>query len=177
MSLLRAADPDTGHIALRPSYPVALGMVLVVLSFAATLSYSHFLLQPIDERALAITENAVPSLQHLANMRVELAHLAKGVRDLAAAGNATPDPITSRIDAARDRIESEFRLYRDLASSSAQAQWLQSVGQRLEQLRHATDRVVSAEGNNSRRDALQDLFEPALEQTDVAAGTLQRLNE
>jgi signal transduction histidine kinase len=172
-----AAEPETSQIALRPSYPVALGMVLVVLSFAATLGYSHFLLQPIDERALDITENAVPSLQHLANMRVELAHLARGVRDLAAAGDATPDPIASRIDTARDRIESEFRLYRDLASSSAQVQWAQTVGERLEQLRHATDRVVNAAGGGGRRDALQDLFEPALEQTDAAAGTLQRLNE
>lgn len=177
MSLLRAADPDTGHIALRPSYPVALGMVLVVLSFAATLSYSHFLLQPIDERALAITENAVPSLQHLANMRVELAHLGKSVRDLVAAGGATPDPITPKIDAARGRMESEFRLYRRLATSSAQAQWIQIVGQRLEQLGRATDRVVLTAGSETGRDALQELFEPALEQTDAAAGTLQRLNE
>src|SRR6185437_3123972 len=115
------ADLDTGQIALRPSYPVALGMVLVVLSFAATLGYSHFLLQPIDERALAIMEKEVPSLQHLANMRVELAHLGKSVRDLAAASSATANPAPG-IDAVRERIESEFRLYRDLATSSAQAQ-------------------------------------------------------
>src|SRR6185437_15202615 len=106
------ASPDTGRIALRTSYPVAVGMVLVVLSFAASLGYSHFLLQPIDERALAITENAVPSLQHLANMRVELAHLAKDVRDLVASGRATPNPIVQAIDAARERVESEFHLYR-----------------------------------------------------------------
>src|SRR6185437_5159037 len=121
------ADLDTGQIALRPGYPVALGMVLVVLSFAVTLGYSHFLLQPIDERALAITENEVPSLQHLANMRVELAHLGKSVRDLAAAGSAPPNSIAPGIEAAWDRIESEFRLYRDLATSSTQARWVQIV--------------------------------------------------
>ena len=171
------ADLDTGQIALRPSYPVALGMLLVVLSFAAALSYSHFLLQPIDERALAITQKEVPSLQHLANMRVELAHLGKSVRDLAAAGNATPAAIAPAIDAVRDRIESEFRQYRDLATSSTQQQWVQIVGQRLEELRRATDRVVNGAGGDTGRDALQELFEAALQRTDAAAGTLQRLNE
>jgi signal transduction histidine kinase len=168
------ADLDSGQIALRPSYPVALGMVLVVLSFAATLGYSHFLLQPIDERALAITENEVPSLQHLANMRVELAHLGKSVRHLAAGGSATAAP---GIEPARDRIQSEFRLYRDLATSPAQAQGVQIVGQRLEALRDATDRVVNAAGSDTGREALREQFEPALERTDAAAGALQSLNE
>src|SRR6185312_1180126 len=168
------ADLDSGQIALRPGYPVALGMVLVVLSFAVTLGYSHFLLQPIDERALAITENEVPSLQHLANMRVELAHLGKSVRHLAAGSSATAPP---GIEAARDRIQSEFRLYRDLATSPAQAQGVQIVGQRLEALRDATDRVVNAAGSDTGREALREQFEPALERTDAAAGALQSLNE
>ena len=171
------AGPDKGWIALRTSYPVALGMVLVVLSFAATLGYSHFLLQPIDERALAITERAVPSLQHLANMRVELAHLGKKARDLVAEGGATASPITPAIDTAWARIQAEFDLYRDLSSSSAEARWIGIVGQRLEQLRRATDRVVLTAGGPAGRDTLQATFEPALEQTDAAAGMLQRLNE
>lgn len=173
-----AAKPLMGEIALRPSYPVALGMVLVVLSFAASLGYSHFLLQPIDEQALAITENAVPSLQHLANMRVELGHLGKRVRDLAAASSATPNSIAETVDSARERIESEFRLYRDMPISAAEARWVPVVDQRLGQLRSATDRVVSAGDNNTGgRDTLQKIFEPALEQTDAATGTLQRLSE
>ena len=171
------ASPEAGGIALRTSYPVAVGMVLVVLSFAASLGYSHFLLQPIDERAVAITERAVPSLQHLANMRVELAHLGKNARDLVAEGSATASPITPKIEAAWQRIETEFHLYRDLPTSSAEAQWIRPVGQRLEELRRATDRVVITAGSGAGRDILQELFEPALEQTDAAAGMLQRLNE
>lgn len=171
------ADSDTGEIALRPSYPVALGMVLVVLSFAVSLGYSHFLLQPIDDEALAITENAVPSLQHLVNMRVGLAHLGRGVRELVAAGGAAPDPTAPGVDAARERVESEFQMYRDLPSSSDEARWVLIVGQRLEQLQRVTDQVVSAAGSSTGRDALQKEFEPALERTDAATGTLQRLNE
>ena len=172
-----AAGYRADEIALRPGYPVALGMVLVVLSFAASLGYSHFLLQPIDEQALAITENAVPSLQHLANMRVGLAHLGKDVRDLVAAGGATPDPIILAIDATRERIESEFHLYRDLPISSAEAQWVPVVDQRLAQLRSATDRVRYADRGAAGRGTLHELFEPALERTDAATGTLQRLSE
>ena len=172
-----AAGYRADEIALRPGYPVALGMVLVVLSFAASLGYSHFLLQPIDEQALAITENAVPSLQHLANMRVGLAHLGKDVRDLAAAGGAAPDPIIPAIDTTRERIESEFHLYRDLPISSAEAQWVPVVDQRLARLRSATDRVRYADRGAAGRGTLHELFEPALEQTDAATGTLQRLSE
>jgi signal transduction histidine kinase len=171
------ADPATGGLALRTRYPVAVGMVLVVLSFAATLGYSHFLLQPIDEQALAITENAVPSLEHLANMRVELAHLGRTVRDLAAQDGVTADSAVPTIDALRERIDAEFRLYRGLPTSSAEAQWVPIVGQRLAQLRGATDRVVNTAGGAGGRDALQKLFEPALERTDAATGTLQRLGE
>jgi signal transduction histidine kinase len=172
-----AADPYTAEVALRASSPVALGMVLVVLSFAASLGYSHFLLQPIDEQALAITENAVPSLQHLANMRVELAHLGRSVRTLAAGSAITPNTSTPMIDAARARIESEFSLYRDLPNSPAEDQWTPVVEQRLGQLRAATDRVVNAAGSDIGRAMLQSLFEPALEQTDAATGKLQRLTE
>ena len=170
-------NPDSGEMALRARSPVTLGMVLVVLSFALTLGYSHFLLQPIDEQALAITEGAVPSLQHLANMRVELAHLGRMVRDLATAGDAPSRATPPAIGAARARVESEFRLYRDLPTSTAEAQWLPIVDQRLGQLRQATDSVVNTAGGATRRDALQKVFEPALEQTDAATGTLQRLGE
>ena len=175
--MTRAAEADRKYVALRTSYPVVLGMILVVVSFAASLGYSHFLLQPIDEQALAITESAVPSLQHLANMRVELAHLGKDVRDLVAAGDATPSPIASPIPAARQRIDSEFQLYRGLPTSSAEAGWIPIVDQRLAQLGRATERVVNSGGGAMAREALQAQFEPALEQTDVAAGTLQRLGE
>ena len=172
-----AAGSDTGEIGLRPSYPVALGMVLVVLSFAVSLGYSHFLLQPIDEEASAITENAVPSLQHLVNMRVGLAHLGRGVRELVAASSATYSPTAPGIDPARERIESEFQMYRDLPSSSDEARWVPVVGERLGQLGRATDQVLDAAGSSAGRDALQERFEPALEQADAAIGTLQRLNE
>lgn len=175
--MTRAAEADRGYVALRTSYPVVLGMILVVLSFAVSLGYSHFLLQPIDEQALAITENAVPSLQHLANMRVELAHLGKGVRDLVATGSTAPTPSIPAIAAERQRIESEFQQYRDLPTSAAEARWIPIVEQRLAELGRATDRVVSASGSARGRDSLQELFEPALEQTDVATGTLQQLGE
>jgi signal transduction histidine kinase len=172
-----AAGFDADEMALRPSYPVALGMVLVVLSFAASLSYSHFLLQPIDEQALAITENAVPSLQHLANMRMELAHLGKGVRDLVEASGVTSNRVSPAIGATRERIETEFQLYRGLPISSAEARWVPTVDQRLARLRSATDRVMNVDGGAAGRDTLHELFEPALEQTDTATGTLQRLSE
>lgn len=171
------AEFDAGKIALRPSYPVALGMVLVVLSFAASLGYSHFLLQPIDEQALAITENALPSMQHLANMRVELAHLGKSVRDLVADSSTTSGPFAPKIEAAGARIESEFDLYRGLPASSAEAQWIPIVERRIAQLRSATDRVVAVAGGTVGQETLQEVFEPALEQADAATGTLQLLSE
>jgi signal transduction histidine kinase len=170
-------NPDSGEISLRTRSPVALGMVLVVLSFAASLGYSHFLLQPIDEQALAITENALPSLQHLANMRVELARLGRMVRDLATTGSPTSNAAVLPIEATWQQVETEFRLFRDLPAASGESQWVPIVHRRLGQLRRATDSVVNTAGSATRREALQKVFEPALEQTDAATGTLQRLGE
>ncbi|MGH8289884.1 MAG: sensor histidine kinase [Steroidobacteraceae bacterium] len=174
---MRSHIGTTGEIELRPGYPVALGMILVVLSFATSLGYSHFLLQPVDEQALALTENAIPSLEHLANMRVELGRFGKMVRDHVAAEDSKLDLTTPAIDKARERIESEFHLYRDLPTSSAEARWVPIVDQRLAQLKRATDRIKGSSGIQSGREALQKLFEPALEQTDAATDALQHLNE
>jgi len=152
-------------------------MALVVLSFTASLSYSHFLLQPIDEHALSIVENAVPSLQHLANMRVELTRLGEEVRALVAAGGSSSSPSPSTIDTSWMRIESEFRLYRNLSPSSDEFQWIPVVDQRLSELERAIHRVVDASGGEITRGMLPELFEPALAQADAATGMLQRLNE
>jgi signal transduction histidine kinase len=152
-------------------------MVLVVLSFAASLGYSHFLLQPIDEQALAITENAIPSLQHLANLRVELAHFGRNVRHLVAARSAPGNAFVPTIDEERKRIESEFRLYRALPASFAESQWVPVIDQRLLELNRATASVVSAAESDAGPRTLQELFEPALERADAATGMLQRLNE
>ena len=172
-----AASPDIAEMALRTSYPVALGMIMVVLSFATTLGYSHFLLQPIDERALSIVEHEIPSLQHLANVRVALARLGKDVRDFVVAEGPSRNPIGRGIDAKRARIKSEFRLYRALPTSSGEARWIPVFEQHLAQLEGAAERVILAAGSGTARQSLEELFEPALERTDSAAGMLQRLNE
>lgn len=175
-----AAGPAVGKITLHPSHPVALGMVLVVLCFALSLGYSHFLLRPIDEQALSIMENTIPSLRHLANVRVGLAHLGKSMRDLVDAHGATRTRIDSAIGRTRRRVESEFRLYRTSTASTAstaEAHWVATIEQGLVGLERATDRVMSASGSATARQSLQELFEPALEQTDSAAGMLQRVNE
>jgi len=171
---------DSSEVSLRPSFPVVLGMVLVVLSFALSLGYSHFLLQPIDEQALGIVENALPSLQHLANTRVSLAHLEKEVRDAADSGTAggRPDPPLS---ADRQRITDEFAQYRALPTSSkAELEGSAMVETRLAQLADAIEQTLSAARNGDNARAMQILnqrFEPALAQTGAAVESLLRLNE
>jgi signal transduction histidine kinase len=174
------AGSATGKITLQSSHPVALGMVLVVLSFALSLGYSHFLLRPIDEQALSIMENTIPSLQHLANVRVGLAHLGKSMRDLVDARGASRTRIDSAMETTRRRVESEFRLYRASPASpasSAEARGVAAIEQSLAGLERATDRVRSASGSAAARQSLLEHFEPALERTDSAAAMLQRANE
>jgi signal transduction histidine kinase len=170
---------DSGEVSLRPSFPVVLGMVLVVLSFAMSLGYSHFLLQPIDEQALGIMENALPSLQHLANTRASLAHLGKEVRD--AAGNGTAGGRSdSSLSTDRQRVMLEFALYRALPSSStAELEWSAIVDTRLAQLADAIEGTLSAARDGDSARAMQILnqrFEPALALTGAAVESLLRLN-
>src|SRR6185437_10721979 len=169
-------EPASGRVALRPGYPVALGMILVIVSFAASLGYSHFLLRPIDDQALSILQDAIPSLQHLANVRLELAHLRRAMRDFSSVGGASGDEAEHAVTEVWASLHSEFRLYRGLANSAAEAPLILTVEQRLDALERATFRVTTLRGSRAAGDALP-AFEPALEQTDSAVGMLQRLSE
>ena len=173
------AGASPSEASLRASYPVVLGMVLVVLSFAVSLGYSHFLLQPIDEQALGILENAVPSLQHLANLRVALAQLGRHIRELATTG-AGSSRLDELIRGDQEHISSEFSQYRALASSAAESGWLPVVDARLAELTSATNQTLSVSGigdDERSQQLLNQNFEPRLEQTSAAVDTLQRMNE
>src|SRR6185437_16055755 len=74
------------------------------------------------------------------------------------------------------RLKSEFRLYRSLVNSPAEAQLLSAVEQRLDALERATFRVTTVRERSAATEGLP-FFEPALEQADSAVGMLQRLNE
>ncbi len=167
------------EVSLPASYPVVFGMVLVVLSFAVSLGYSHFLLQPIDEQALGMLENTIPSLQHLANAQVALSHFGKEVRDTAAAGDAGSRS-DQLLNTYRERVVSEFALYRALPNSKPEDAWFPVVDDRLSQLASATEQTLKAslDGHSAQAMlALNQVFEPALERTDAAIEALLRLNE
>jgi signal transduction histidine kinase len=51
---------------------VALAMLLVAASFSASLWYSHRLVQSIDDEAHTLVEDTIPSVEHLATVRMSL---------------------------------------------------------------------------------------------------------
>lgn len=104
-------------------------MCAATVSFAMSLWYSHSMLQPLGERALTITENSLPSIEHLAEARIELldiraqlqrARSAKKGNELASA------PLTAAM-AAQQALQSELQRYRALPNSPEEKQLLTTL--------------------------------------------------
>jgi signal transduction histidine kinase len=109
---------------------VVLAMFAATISFAVSLWYSHSLLLPLDERALAILENSVPSIEHLAQARLSL----KQIDSLAARSSprgADDATANTQLQAARRELTSELQQYRSLPTSAEERRLLSELDAQL----------------------------------------------
>jgi signal transduction histidine kinase len=161
-------------------HPVVPAMVLVVLSFALSLGYSHFLLQSIDEQALGLLENAVPSLQELATSRLQLTQFGKVVQDaINARPGGQPDAVQLMHEAGR-QVALHFDAYRALPNSPEEEQWFPAIERYLAQCERYAGQVLAAAAAGQQQNALRvrdEYLRPSIERTDSALAALQRLNE
>jgi signal transduction histidine kinase len=116
---------------IRPTRPVAIAVLMVVVSFAVSLVYSQFRLQPVTQQALAILDDAVPSIEHLSTVRTELTRIGMYVTEYVA-GLGNGDTVTRKphtvtredIRAARRELEVELDAYRTLPHFPEEAEQL-----------------------------------------------------
>lgn len=165
---------------LRPAYPVAIAMVLVAVSFAGSLAYSHYLTQRIDSRAISIIEDAAPGIEHLSAARVQL---LTGAVQLGAyvhaEGGERARPLQA-LRAAQRELRAHLSSYRRLPASSQEAALLPELDRAIDAVEAASARVLGEAQAGSLGAAewtLQHLYRPNVVTADGDLERLQGLNE
>jgi signal transduction histidine kinase len=151
---------------LRPAYPVVLAMFVATVSFAISLWYSHSLLLPLDERALTIIENSLPSVEHLAQARLALMQIARQLERMQSLIGAERSAAAQQLETARQSLAAELQRYRALPPSPDESRLLPGLDAELARL----NLVIVATRRNSTASP-EDFSEPLAR----AAALLERL--
>jgi signal transduction histidine kinase len=133
---------------------VIIAMVLVVTSFAVSLAYSQYLVQQIDERALSITQEAIPRFQHIAEARRALLQAATLTDEYIAGAGPDQQDEHAELFGLLDQMRSELDAYH--AGSPQEAGEISSIRQDVEQLETATRRALAGASGGSRAEALAE---------------------
>ena len=78
-----------------------IAMMLVVSSFAGSLAYSQFRLQPVNRQALDVIDDAMPSIERLSTARTELTRLGMSVAEYVVKVGTRGTVTREDVDAAR----------------------------------------------------------------------------
>jgi len=155
-------------------------MILVVTSFAASLAYTQFLLQRIDARALAISEDAVPGFKHISALRRELLRSQLLISQYVGRGTSETRSVRAQIAATHADVLAELAAYRSLPTSSEELQLTRSIASDIGVLYAYATQALDEADASSRAAALttlSDAVEPALLRTDQTLEQLSNLNE
>ncbi len=122
----------------------ALAMFLVVVSFSTALMMSQWRVQPIEELALDIIQDAAPSIEHLSAAHAELTRLGTSVNEYVTRAENRVMTLGNDIKATRRRLETALNGYRALPSSRAESRQLNEIDHNLTLLDQATNIALEA---------------------------------
>jgi signal transduction histidine kinase len=172
------SDQDAAP-TLHPAFPVVAAMVLVLGTFAGSLAYLHSVLQPIDQRALTIYEDAVPSIEH-----IDAAHnrLMETGADLTRYLGLQTDAeaVRQSLWSARAGLDSELKRFGSLPAIAEESRLLDKIRADLSLLDGSITRAVDEKDSGNREAAFRTLaesVEPLLLRADRDLQDLRRLNE
>jgi signal transduction histidine kinase len=134
-------------------------MLAVVVSFAASFGYSHFRLRPINQYALEIIEDAVPSIEHLGSVRTELNRLGMFVAEYVARSENGKTVTRDDVRAARDQLDSELAAYRRLPAFPGEDEHLATIDQDLAQLDRSIRLTLDETDAGASSSAVRSLHE------------------
>lgn len=160
---------------MRTGYLVVVAMLLVVMSFAVSLAYSHYLVQGIDERALAISKGSVPRFRRISMIRRDLLitttltneHLGRAALHQAATRQA--------VDASLGELRAQVVAYCALPASAEEQPDLHALGAELAPLTAAVDAAMD-EADANQHDAAVMVFRQSVQPRVLRMdGILERL--
>jgi signal transduction histidine kinase len=160
------------------SAPVAMAMLLVVVSFSASLSTSHWLVRSIDERALLLLRDTIPSFEQLSAARQALRLTATDVTRCVVEG-CDAESVTESVKAARHSRDDALETLAALPTSPREAVMLRELRSRIAAVDEATDRTLAAAEAGSKREAatkLSQSLQPRLAAAEEAVDGLQQWN-
>ena len=163
---------------MRSSGLVALAMLLVVASFSASLWYSHRIVQSIDDEALTLAEDTIPSVEHLAAVRMSLRDEAMYASQCVA-GGCDDARLQERILAARRSRDEALQSVRALPATAKEGQELRGLRARFLVIDAAVERTRAASAAGSVQEAvatLRNTLQPQILLAERALDELQAWN-
>lgn len=155
-------------------------MVLVVMSFAITLAYSHYLVHPIDDQALAISQDSMPRFARVAVIRRELLLLIALTGKYISGPRARQPQARQQIDARLADLRAGLTSYRSLRAISEEQQPLNLIGEDITRVQAAIEKTLD-QADAGERDAaeasMDDSVLPLVLQADQPLAQLRLINE
>lgn len=102
-------------------------MLVATVSFAVSLWYSHSLLQPLDVGAQAITENSLPSVEYLAQARIDLLRVGTQLQRALSARDAALAVAAKQLGVAQRDLSADVQRYRQLPNSPQEQRLLREL--------------------------------------------------
>jgi signal transduction histidine kinase len=164
---------------MRSGYSVIVAMLTVVTGFALSLAYSQYVMQRIDRRAFAISDESVPRFESISETRRQLQKTTTLTHDYVyreGQGNRRDE-----IDESLARLREDIAVYSTIAGlSGEELRLLASVMNDIDALdaavRTTLDEVDAGE-QSAALASLSQSAQPQLEGIDKALQRLRSLNE
>ncbi len=172
--------PDARQpLSMRPGRPVVLAMMIVVLSFAATLVYLQLHLRPVTHRALTVIDHAAPTIEHLSAAQTELTALGMYVSDYVARVGDSRTEARRELAQTRGELTASVGKSRALSDFPAENELLRRIDADLEGLDRLMVQAMAQTDARRLEEAKQTLhggFQPQLLETSARISDLKSLN-
>lgn len=158
---------------------VTLAMLLVAASFSASLWYSHRLVQSIDEEAHTLVEDTIPSVEHLATVRMSLRDAAMYAIQCVVGGCDEALVQEYILIVRRSRDDALQALTALPTGSEEEEQAVRELKARCQEIDAAVERTLAASAGGSPEEAsatLRNALQPGMLAAERSIDALQAWN-
>jgi len=163
---------------VRLGWPVAIAMLLIMVSFALSLAYSHLRLRPVGEHVLDVIDNAAPSIDRLSAAHTELGRFGLGVTEYVLRPAHSRSTTRQDVVAARRAFAAQFDAYKQLPLFPGEAEAVAALERDLGLADESMNRAL--DGADRRSPAaeveLHESFYPLLFKLRVGLAELMAIN-
>jgi signal transduction histidine kinase len=164
---------------MRTDLPVAIGMLVVLISFSGALLFSQIHLRRIESEAIDILEDSAPGIEHLSAVRSKLRQLGVYVNEYLAGVRSDKTATRQNVRATRHQLDVELAAYDALPTFPEENERLAEILAALALLDESTAKALDeadAGALRAARRTLHEGFHPRQELADDAVLRLKLFN-